>query len=104
LKAAQSEEGASSPDSGKLMRQLKNTISSLPEQDGDKRSPGVRSGLSFAKQWTLKQNERLESGEMDLELQQSGRIIGHTTAASTNRTKTGLEYIVEKVDEITVKL
>jgi len=103
LKAAQSED-ESYAEPSTLLRQLKDTISSLSEQDGDKPSPGLRSGLNFAKQWTLKLIERLESGEMDLELQQSGRIIERTTAAPTNRTKTGLEYIVEKVDEITVKL
>ncbi|MFY9572696.1 MAG: hypothetical protein WAV20_14950, partial [Blastocatellia bacterium] len=59
-------------------------------------SPGMKSGLNFAKQWTLKQIARLESGDMDIELQ---RFPG-PEPKPLGKVSVGLEYIVDKVDEI----
>jgi hypothetical protein len=58
--------------------------------------------LNFAKQWTLKQIARLESGEMDVELNRSSNFSQKAEAISKplGKVSLGLEYIVEKVDEI----
>jgi hypothetical protein len=94
-----------SATSAALLEKLRYRISLLPEQDDQKPSPGMRSGLNFAKQWTLKQLSRLESGEMDLELQRSPKLIEHAELAERFRkVSAGLEYIVEKVDEVIAKL
>jgi hypothetical protein len=66
----------------------------------------MKSGLNFAKQWTLKQIARLESGEMDDELQRSPRFTEReaTLPKSLGKVSIGLEYIADKAGEIVAKL
>ncbi|MEK6322796.1 MAG: hypothetical protein AABN33_14060 [Acidobacteriota bacterium] len=106
LRAAENTDQGASVTPMAVLKQVRATISSLPERDEHKPSPGMRSGLNFAKQWTLKQIARLESGEMDVELQRSP---GFTEQAAgppkpLGKVSMGLEYIVDKVDEIIKKL
>lgn len=91
---------------GVLLKQVRDTISSLPEQDENKPSPEMKSGLNFAKQWTLKQIAKFEAGEMDVELERSQRLNERAAKLPKpfSKVSMGLEYIVDKVDEILAKL
>ncbi len=98
LGAAKTSDPGASATPAALLKQVRDTISSLPEQDDKTPSPGMKSGLNFAKQWTLKQIARLESGEMDDELQRSPRFTERdaTLAKSFGKVSIGLEYIADK--------
>jgi hypothetical protein len=100
FEAAQSGERVTSATVPTFLKQVKDKISSLPEQEGNTPSPGMRSGLNFAKQWTLKQIARLESGEMDSELERSQTFSKHATKWPAGKILTGLEWIANKADEI----
>jgi hypothetical protein len=106
LRAAQNRDQDVSITQAVLLKQVRDTISSLSEQDENKPSPGMKSGLNFAKQWTLKQIARLEAGDMDVELQRSPGFTAQAAGPSKPLVKVsmGLEYIVDKVDEIIKKL
>ena len=104
-RAAQTDQGVSATPAA-LLKQVRDTVSSLPEQDDKTPSPGMRSGFNFAKQWTLKQIARLESGEMDDELQRSPRFTERDAKLpkSLGKVSIGLEYIADKAGEIVAKL
>lgn len=106
LSAANNTDQGSSVTPMTVFKQLMETISSLPEQNENDPSRGMKSGLNFAKQWTLKQIARLESGEMDVELKRSRGLTEQATGSTKplSKVRMGLEYIVERVDEITKKL
>jgi len=106
LGALQTPDQGASATPAALFKQVRDKISSLPEQDDKTPSPGMKSGLSFAKQWTLKQIARLESGEMDNELQRSPRFRERdaTLPKSLGKVSIGLEYIADKAGEIVAKL
>jgi len=96
--------GSTTPDS--LLKRVKDAVSSLPEKDANRTSTGMKSGLNFAKQWTIKQIARLEAGELDIELQRSPHIPRRAVELPQSLAKAtmGLEYIVDKIDEIVTKL
>jgi hypothetical protein len=107
LRAANNTDQGSSVTPMTVLKQLRETISSLPDQNENNPSLGMKSGLNFAKQWTLKQIARLEAGEMDVELDRRSRGFTEQAAGSPKplrKVRMGLEYIVDKVDEITKKL
>ena len=106
LEASQTRDQGASATPAALLKQVRDTISSLPERDDKTPSPGMKSGLNFAKQWTLKQIARLESGEMDNELQRSPRFRERdaTLPKSLGRVSIGLGYIADKAGEIVAKL
>jgi hypothetical protein len=106
LGASQTPRQSASATPAALLKQVRDRISSLPEKDDSTPSPGMKSGLNFAKRWTLKQIARLESGEMDDELQRSPRFTERdaTLSKSLGKVSIGLEYIADKAGEIVAKL
>lgn len=103
LTTAQDTKKVSSLKSTAPLKDLRDRISSLPEGEDTQPSHGVKSGLNFAKQWTLKQIARLESGEMDVEINKSPKYSQLAIVRGGN-IGAGLEYIVDQVDEILAKL
>ena len=55
------------------------------------------------KQWTLKQIVRLETGELDDEIQRISKL-GVQAALHRSRVGVGLEYIVSQADELITKI
>ena len=103
LTTAQSTNKVSSLKPSTSLHNLRDKISSLPEGEGTQSSPGMKSGLNFAKQWTLKQIARLESGDMDVEINRSPKY-SQLAIVPSGKIGAGLEYIVDQVDEILAKL
>src|SRR5215831_6156021 len=79
------------------IKELKRQISSLSDVPPYKNhSQGIRSGMNFAKDWTLKMLERLEAGELDDQLK-TAKGYNERIVLPNGKLQVGLEMISGQV-------
>jgi len=82
------------PDAIKELRRQISSLSDVPPYKNHSR--GIRSGMNYAKDWTLKMLERLEAGELDDQLK-TAKGYNQRIVLPNGRARLGLELISEQM-------